>query len=547
MTAEKTLPLTAFLNQVESSPNTPYLHQPREGQWTTYSYADVDRQARCIAKALTAQGYSGGDRIAILAKNSAEWLIADLAIMMAGMVSVPIYSTAGVKTIDFVLQHSDAKALFIGKLDSTDAVSNMESKVTTIGFPYDTVTTDHKWESWLAEYDPIDTLPEYKADDILSIVYTSGSTGTPKGVVLTQNNIVAGVEAASAFLPEGRVRILSYLPMAHITERSIVGMTSLYAPVEIFFNESLETFVADLQHAKVSVFISVPRLWSKFRTQVLSIMPDDQLQAMLASDQGDAVAAQIRAKLGFAECKMFGSGTAPISSSILEWFEKLGMPIQEGWGMTELTGLACNNAPYRTENLGTIGSPAPGFSMKLSEAGEILVSGDAVFGKYYLNDEATDSSFEDGWFKTGDLGAITETGAFKIIGRVKEQFKTAKGKYVSPVPIESKLSANPLIEQVCVVGSGMPQPLALVVLSEAGKADTDGTLTALGQLLDGTNSSLESHEKLDAIVVSDEEWSIESGLLTPTLKLQRTAIENKFNPLWQNTVIKGVRKESELR
>jgi long-subunit acyl-CoA synthetase (AMP-forming) len=323
-------------------------------------------------------------------------------------------------------------------------------------------------------------------------------------------------------------------------------MTSVYNNVEIFFNDSLETFPADLAHAKVTAFISVPRLWTKFRAMVLAGMPDEQLQAVLKTEQGPAVAAQIRAKLGLAECKFFGSGTAPISGAILQWFENLGMPIEEGWGMTELTGLACNNAPYDKQNLGTIGTPCPGFDIKLSDAGEIQIKGPAVFEGYYLNDEVTEASFEDGWFKTGDLGEFTDTGALKIVGRVKEQFKTAKGKYVSPVPIESKLSACPLVEQVCVVGSGMPQPLAPVVLGEAGKADIDGSLAMIGSVVDQVNGTLESHEKLDGVIVTSEDWSIESGLLTPTLKLQRTAIEKKYIPLWDNKTIKGVHKEADL-
>ena len=278
----------------------------------------------------------------------------------------------------------------------------------------------------------------------------------------------------------------------------------------------------------------------------LSQMPDEQLQAALKSEQGPAVAAQVRAKLGLAECKFFGSGTAPISGALLEWFESLGMPIEEGWGMTELTGLACNNAPYSKENLGTIGTPCPGFDIRLSDAGEIQIKGPAVFEGYYLNDEVTEASFEDGWFKTGDLGEFTGTGALKIVGRVKEQFKTAKGKYVSPVPIESKLLACPIVEQVCVVGSGMPQPLALAVLSEPAKANVDGSLAALENVVGQINGTLESHEKLDGVIVTHDDWTIESGLLTPTLKLQRTAIEKKYNPLWDNKVVKGVHKEADI-
>jgi long-subunit acyl-CoA synthetase (AMP-forming) len=247
--------------------------------------------------------------------------------MMAGMISVPIYATAGTKTIDYVLKHSEVKALFVGKLDSTDAIQNIETKVTTVGFDYQgVIATDHKWSDWVNDHQPLAQVPEYQPADTLSIVYTSGSTGVPKGVIISHRNAVAVVAAVSEYLPEGEIRVLSYLPMAHITERAIVAMTSFYNDMQIFFNESLETFPADLQHAKVTVFISVPRLWTKFRAMVLAGMPDEQLQAVLKTEQDPTVAAQIRAKLGLAQCKFFGSGAAPISGALLRWYKTWECP-----------------------------------------------------------------------------------------------------------------------------------------------------------------------------------------------------------------------------
>jgi long-subunit acyl-CoA synthetase (AMP-forming) len=305
--------------------------------------------------------------------------------------------------------------------------------------------------------------------------------------------------------------------------------------MELFFTEKLDTFVSDLNHAKPTVFISVPRLWTRFQSQVLAKFPETELQSLLQQPEtGEALAAQIREQLGFGHGRIFGSGSAPIAPSLLEWFDKLGVPISEGWGMTETSGMACTNLPYEPEGLGTIGRPIDGVEMKLSEEGEVLIRGDVVFSEYYRNPEATAEAFVDGWFRTGDRGEITESGHFKIIGRLKEQFKTAKGKYVAPVPIESMLAHNPDVEQVCVLGAGRKQPIAVVVLAEELRNDVskmESIRKRLQETLVMTNENLESHQRLDNILVSDTPWTVDNGLLTPTLKIRRNKVEEIYADL----------------
>ena len=538
------LPLQAFLSKVEASPSAPYLHQPVDGNWTTYSFAEVDAMARKIAAALLDQGFVAGDRIALLGKNSAEWLITDIAIMMAGMVSVPIYSTAGVDTISYILKFSEAKAVFVGKLDDTTAASQCCGDILSIAFPYPTIECDVSWNDWIDQYSPLPEVNQPVAEDMLTMLFTSGSTGVPKGVPLTYKNLEAGIKGLLHLFEKGQHRILSYLPMAHITERTVVTYASLYSSLEIFFNESLATFVDDLRHAKVTTFLAVPRLWAKFQAQVFSVIPQDVLEQQLQSEQGPAVAAQIREQLGFGDCKVFGSGTAPIAPSLLRWYQKLGVDIGEGWGMTETTGMACSNTPCDPEMLGTIGKPSSNVEMKLGDNGEILIRGEGVFKEYYRNPEATAAAFDDGWFKTGDKGSVDENGAWSIVGRVKEQFKTAKGKYVVPVPIESLLSVNPYIEQICVLGSGMAQPVALVVLNVAGKHGDADIAASLQTTLEEVNGTLESHTRLDGILITKEPWGIENDLLTPTLKLKRDKIEARFRDAMEASPIKGVVWES---
>ena len=525
-------PLTQFNNRVAKHPDQAYLHQPDEEKWTTYSWREVDQMARIIAVALKEQGFEQGDRIAILSKNCAQWVMADIAIAMAGMISVPIYYTAGADTISYVLEHSGSKALFLGKLDSYDALKKAEVTIPIIGFPYRGVPADHQWSHWLEQYQPLQIIPELDNSDVYTIVYTSGSTGQPKGVVLTGENLSAAASDALEFYPAGHHRVISYLPMAHITERSLVTMSSLYMSLEIFFNESLETFLRDLKHSQPTLFISVPRLWAKFQSQILSKIPEKRLQRLLSIPiVGSMVAAKLRKELGFGSCTGYGSGSAPISPGLLNWFATLGIEISEGWGMTEVSGAACSNTPFDKSKVGTIGQPFPNIQMKLSDEGELLVKGGSVFKEYYLRPELNAESFVDGWFKTGDKATQNADGSWSIVGRVKEQFKTAKGKYVAPVPLESLLGANALIEQVCVLGSGMPQPLALVVVSELDGIDDAAIEKELTQCVDDVNAQVEPHLRLAAIVITEQPWTIENGLLTPTLKLKRNEIEQHYASL----------------
>lgn len=525
------LPLAQMQHNVAQHPDKVWLHQPVNGVWSSYTWAEVDNQARRIAQGLLENGLSKGDRVAIIAKNSAEWFICDIAIMMAGMISVPIYSTAGVQTIEHVINHSGAKAIFVGKLDSLEpAQEAIPSDMLSIAFPYPTVECKAQWKDWLKLYEPLQTLHEPKPDDIFTLVYTSGSTGLPKGVVLTQRNVASSAKAA-ADLPGAHAneRVMSYLPLAHITERCVVELPSFYRPGDVYFVENLDTFINDVTYARPTNFISVPRLWTKFQSQILAKMPNKKLQRMLKIPfLGKMVAKKIRAGLGLDQATRFGSGTAPISPDVLHWFRGIGINIGEGWGMTETSGLSCGNNPYNFAHLGTIGTPQSCVEMKLSEEDEILIRGDSVFTEYYNNPEATAESFIDGWFRTGDKAEMRSDGSWKIIGRVKEQFKTGKGKYVAPVPIESSLGRNSDIEQVCVMGIGRKQPIALVVLGEGALKDRKAAHAQLEKTLADVNSELESHQELDHIIVTDEAWSIENELLTPSMKLKRDKLESRY-------------------
>jgi len=459
---------------------------------------------RRLAAAFSNLGLVPGDRIALLSKNCAEWFISDFAIAMAGMVSVPIYPTAGRETIAHVVEHSDAKAIIVGKLDDSQMAMNaVPEELITIGMPYDTVRCDHDWQSIIDANEPTQDPGQPSPDE------------------------VSGVDTND--------RLFSYLPLAHITERTCTAGPAIYSGCECYFVESLDTFQRDLQHARATMFISVPRLWVRFQSAVHAKIPPRKLAFMLGIPfVGNMVAAKIRKQLGFAYARRFGSGTAPISASTLKWYQKIGVNIGEGWGMSETSGLSCGNSPFRSDRLGSIGTPVEGTEIRLSDEGEILIRTPGLFTEYYKDPELTKESFtDDGFFHTGDKAEWDEsTQSYRITGRIKDQFKSAKGKYIVPVPIESKMSANPMIEQICVMGSGLRAPVAVVVLSDSGRgSEIAETERSLGETLESVNQVLESHEKLARVVIVDDEWTIENELLTPTMKIKRDLVEAKYQQL----------------
>lgn len=541
-------PIQSLLNNSKRHPDKVFLHQPINREWHTFTWQQVELQARKIAAGLKAKNFPQGSRIGILSKNCAHWIIADLAIMMAGMISVPIYATAKQKTISYVAMHADLQAIFVGKLDSLDdAEKAIPDSVLRIAFPFPTVSASENFNRLLEENEPLQELHQPDIDDMATIVYTSGSTGNPKGVVLTYKNWVSAAQySADALNITSEDRGLSYLPMAHIVERSLEAV-ALFVGSQVYFAESLDTFIEDLQYAKPTMFGSVPRLWLKFQSNILAKMPQKKLDFLLAIPFiNKIVKTKIRTALGLQCADRFASGTAPIPKSLLQWYENIDINISEGWGMTETSSMSCVNYPYSKEQVGTIGSPMDCVEMKLSEQNEILIKGDAVFTEYYLDPKTTNESFEDGWFKTGDVGNCPSPNVFQIVGRVKDKFKTSKGKYVTPVPIESLLSASPLIEQTCVMGTGLKQPIAIVELGENINRADASVQQELSNDLVNINAKLEKHEKLDYLVICKEAWTIDNGLLTPTLKIKRNLIEDKYASLLGSDQINTVILEENI-
>jgi long-subunit acyl-CoA synthetase (AMP-forming) len=335
--------------------------------------------------------------------------------------------------------------------------------------------------------------------------------------------------------PEKGERILSYLPLAHAAERMGTEILSFYTGCQVYFVYSLDTFIEDLRRARPTAFFGVPRIWLKFQEQIFQQSSKRKINLLLKTPIiSRVVQRKIRVALGLDQATRFVSGASPISTALLQWYSSVGIHIREGYGMTE--NLAYSHFSTETSfKIGAVGKTTPGVSAKIGEEGEVLVKSPATMLGYYKDTAATQAAITaDGYLRTGDKGQIDSDGFLKITGRIKECFKTTKGKYIAPAPIEALVMQYNEIDNVCVMGTGLPQPIALIVLSELGRLLP---MQQLVELLAGMkltmNSQLDAHERLQCFVVLPAIWSIESGELTPTLKVKRSVIEDKYSDRYQ--------------
>ncbi len=517
-----------------------YLTQPLGGGAVAdYTWAQVVDQARRMAAHLQGRGLERGARVAILSKNCAHFIIAELAIWMGGYTTVAIFPTETAATVRYVLEHSEASLLFVGKLDAWEQQRPaVPAGLPCIALPLAPPTEFETWDAIVARTPPLAGRPSRAADELAMLIYTSGSTGTPKGVMVGFGAITrVGEEIAKDLRrrigADGPSRVLSYLPLAHSFERSWVEASTLVdGRTHVFFAESLETFLQDLQRARPTFFLSVPRLWLKFQQGVFAKVPPKKLDRLLGIPLlGRLVARKVLKGLGLDQVVVAGSGSAPIPAELISWYRRLGLKLYEGYAMSE------DNSYSHTSNEqfnapGYVGVPMPGVQVRLSSDGEILIKSPGQFSGYYKQPELTAQSFtEDGFFRTGDLGEQSPDGMLKLTGRAKELFKTARGKYVAPAPIENELNAHPMVELSIVSGVGQPRAYGIVVLAEQLRPKTgDPAVRAqvqkeLEQLLSELNHRLADSERLQMIVVAREPWSIENGCLTPTMKIRRARIE----------------------
>jgi long-chain acyl-CoA synthetase len=543
--------LAIFYHRESAHPERVYLRQPFGKTWKQFTWGQVGEEARRIASALRAKGVGPGDRVGLISKNCAHWIIADLAILMCGAVSVPYYPTLSADSLREVITMSDLKALFVGKLDAWDAQApGVPPALPMIAFPHyegnSRVTGAEEWAALVDAHPPMSAPHVPKPSEPFTIIFTSGTTGSPKGVVLTYESprqivLNEGREPTYGVLEGAAERILSYLPLNHIAERFGTEVVSITAGSVVSFSESLERFAQNLRDVEPTLFFAVPRIWTKFREGITAKIPEKRLALLLRVPiLGGLLRQKLLGALGLGKARLVLSGAAPLAASTFEWFARLGLPIREVYGMSETGGgvtLTALDAPRP----GSVGRPLPGATIRLDEeTGEVLIGAPWNMTGYFRDEAKTREVMHDGFVHSGDRGRFDDQGNLVIVGRIAEAFKGEKGRYVVPTSVEEHFAGHRLVDQVMVTGRGLPQPLALVCLTEEGqKTPRDELVVPLARLVVELNDVLDTHERLAALVVMKTPFSPDNGLLTPTLKLRRHVVDDRYQHHYESWTAKG--------
>ncbi|WP_028008273.1 AMP-binding protein [Solimonas flava] len=529
-------PVEMLVQWAKEQPNKAWLYQPVDGIWKKYTFAECEAQVRGMATALRKLGLPPGSRIAISGRNTAHWFLADLAIAMAGYISVGLYPKQASDAVKYILNHAEATAIFIGPMpDADEFMQALPEGIVKIGFPYAGVSgCDHLWDDLVRASEPFAGYQPPALDAIHTLVYTSGTTGNPKGVIITMGNVLFAAEGMLKSMPaKGQERFFSYLPLAHAFERGAVELGSIYYGAEVFFLENLEKLAEQLPEVAPTRFFGVPLVYGRFQAGILQKLPQKKLDLLLKLPiVASLVKKKIKTGLGLQNARYIIVGAAPMPMPLMLWLDKLGITVLQGYGMTENNIYATVNLPG-ANRWGSVGRAQPGADMRIGDDGEIQFKHAACTPGYYKDPEKTAELYTaDGWLRTGDKGRIDEDGYLYITGRTKDIFKTLKGKYVAPAPIEGALSRDTDIDQLCFVGTGLKQPIMIVTLSADGarkpRAEVEAGLLAEMQAV---NATLENHEEIAKIIVAKDAWTIDNNIMTPTMKVKRNEVEKRYATL----------------
>lgn len=534
---EADLPLQSVYRWEHLRSGRIFLTQPHSGgkvrDWT---WIQAMSEVRRVAAYLASRNWEAGSRVAILSKNCAWWIMADLAIWMAGHVTVPVYYSLKPVSVRRILEHSECRGCFFGPTEDAEVPTlGIPAGVHRIAFPNTTANDAVGWDDIGRAVDPLGGKPTRSAEDLATIIYTSGTTGSPKGVMHRFGALAAdAITLRESVHATDEDRFISYLPLAHIVERCGLECTALLLGSRIFFVEGIETFLADLKRSNATIFLSVPRLLFKMQQGVFEKIRKERLEIALRIP---VVRGILRRKLldglGLSSVRVAASGAAPLPLDVLHWFRQIGLPLVEGYGMTETT--ITHLPSLDALEPGFVGPALGGVETRITEAGELLVRSPMNMAGYYQDPEATRAAFDpDGFFHTGDVVTMSADGQVRIVGRIKDQFKTSKGKYVAPAPIESRLAEHYAVESCCLMGAGLPSPFALVLLNNDAREKARDSKArreleeSLEQQLTEVNQDLDPHERVAFLAVVDGPWTIENGMMTPTFKIRRNSIETRY-------------------
>ena len=564
-----------FFSLVERG-QAPVMMRREQARWASISAAELCRQVTSIAGALRSWGIGKGDRVALLAENRPEWSITDFACLQLGAVVVPIYSTLTREQSAYILCDSGSRVIVVSSEQQLEKILPIKPQTALqqvlvmdpVKTPY-AVRMQQLFEEVSGRPDPeLDAgARSITKDDLASIIYTSGTTGKPKGVKLTHGNLTSNIHCSLDGFAVGPGQIcISFLPLSHVTARHLDfallsrGVTLAYCP---FIEKLPETLLEVRPH----ILVAVPRVYEKLYSQVQQNTRDfpkraiyrwalsvgqSHARAILSGKRPSSLSWKLANKLLFQKVRdrlggrveLFVSGGAPLGKELAEWFAWMGIRIHEGYGLTETSPVIALNSPL-AHKIGTVGRPLANVEVRIAEDSEILVRGPSVFRSYWNQPEETSNAFENGWFKTGDIGRLDEDGYLTVTDRKKDLLKTSGGKFIAPQPIENSLKLNAMIGAAVVLGDRRRHPAVIISphfsrLEDWARANhiscssreqlvANPKVKALYEDVVGqVNRGLGRHEMLKKILLVPHEFNSEDGTLTPTLKLRRKAIEERY-------------------
>ena len=516
----------------QQTPDKIWLRDLHEAGSEDYSWSQAQQQISA-AGAMLEQRFGQGEKMVILSSNCAHWVMADMAVISSGNVTVSMFTTLPGPTAEYILELTQAKVIFVGETSNWDQVKAVLAEdVLVVTLPGIELNEPHeKWEDIQAQY--ASQAPQYQCqpDDMISLVFTSGTTGMPKGVIQTHaTNLIPIRRFTKLFGLADSPRYFSYLPLSHIAERQIVEFSSIVMGGEVYFNESMATLARDMHLVRPHVFFGPPRVWEQLQQAVIGKFGGkDALDAALAQDKV-GIGQLVLDGLGLNEVEFCLTAAAPTPPALIHWWQQFGLTLMEGFGQTEAMGVILSS--HENRRIGSIGKPIGEVEYKITEEGELAIKAEGCTPGYYRQEEKTAELIRDGWLHTGDKARVDEDGFLYITGRVKDYFKTIQGKFVAPPPIEGVFAENPHAEQQCLLGRGFSKTVMIAVLTaeaqNAPEADVEASILAT---IRGINEDIESHARIGAVIISREPWSIENEVLTPTMKIRREKVEERFAEL----------------